>query len=146
MPIKPSDNPLLGTWRMTAWTSRNVATGETSDAMGGRPHGYITYGPDGRMMVLVIRADRDAPAALVPTDAEKLALYDSMFAYAGTYEVDDEKVRHFIDISYNEAWTGTEQLRFYSIEGRTLTYVGEPARHPVTGEMVVHTVIFEMVT
>jgi hypothetical protein len=130
---------------MISWTRRNVATGETADAMGGQPDGYITYGPDGRMMVVVVRADRQAPAALVPTQAEKLDLYDSMFAYAGTYAADDEKVTHFIDISYNQAWTGTEQVRLYSIEGRRLTYVSEPAKNPIDGETVVHTVIFDKV-
>jgi hypothetical protein len=35
----------------------------------------------------------------VPTSEEKLALFDSMIAYAGRYTLDDEKVVHHIDVS-----------------------------------------------
>jgi hypothetical protein len=93
-------------------------------------------------MVLVLRGDRKKPTGLVPTDAEKIALYDSMFAYAGTYSVDDKKVLHHIDLSWNEAWTGTTQIRFLKLQGNELTYISAPARNPMNGRDCVHTVIF----
>jgi hypothetical protein len=49
---------LLGTWKMVSWTREVVATGETSDAMGPNPIGYIAYHADGRMMALVLKRDR----------------------------------------------------------------------------------------
>ena len=64
----------------------------------------------------MLRGDRRKPAALVPTDEEKIALYDSMFAYAGTYSVDHEKVVHHIDMSWNQSWAGTDQVRFLQVE------------------------------
>ena len=33
---------LLGTWKMVSWTKKVVATGETSDAFGPDPVGYIS--------------------------------------------------------------------------------------------------------
>ena len=88
---------LLGTWKMTSWKREIVATGETIDTLGPDPIGYINYGPDGRFYALVVGRDRLTPATLPPSDAEKLKLFDSMLAYAGTYSVDDEKAIHHVD-------------------------------------------------
>jgi Lipocalin-like domain len=133
---------ILGSWQMVSWTIKDLSTGQISPALGDNPVGYITYTPEGRVMVLVLRGDRRKPAALVPTDAEKVALYDSMFAYAGTYSVDDEKVLHHIDMSWNEAWTGTTQVRFLRLQGDMLTYTSSPAPNPLNGHDCVHNVIF----
>jgi hypothetical protein len=74
---------ILGSWKMTSWTYEILETGEIKDALGKNPRGYINYSPEGRMMVLVLGEDRPLPKALVPTPEEKVALYDTMFAYAG---------------------------------------------------------------
>ena len=138
-------NPLIGTWKMTSWTRELTATGQKSDALGPSPIGWISYSRDGRMMVVVVRSDRKAPAALVPTDSERISLYSSMLAYSGTYTVDDEKVTHNIDTSWNQAWTGTKQVRFYKVDGKTLTLRGAPAKDAVDGMESVYTVIWEKV-
>jgi Lipocalin-like domain len=134
---------LLGTWNMTSWKKEFVATGKAIDALGPDPVGYINYGPDGRFYALVVRRDREAPTSLPPTDAEKLRLFDSMLAYAGTYSVDDEKAVHHVDTSWNQSWTGTNQVRFYKLEGDTLTINGAPARDPYTGQEVIHRIEFK---
>jgi hypothetical protein len=56
----------------------------------------------------------------VVTD-ERVTLYDTMFAYAGTYSIEADKVIHHVDISWNEGWTGTDQIRFFELNGNTLT-------------------------
>lgn len=133
---------LIGTWKMASWIVEDLETGAKQDALGPDPVGMITYSPDGRVMVLVFKRDRKIPADLVPTSDEKIALYDSMFAYAGTFTVDQEKVVHHIDMSWNQAWTGTHQIRFCNLRDGVLTYVGAPAKNPMTGRDCVHTVIF----
>jgi hypothetical protein len=138
-------NPLLGTWKMTGWTRELTETKEKSDAFGPNPQGWITYSPSGRMTVLVVKSDRKAPAALVPTDPERIALYGSMLAYSGTYTVDKEKVVHQIDTSWNQAWTGTGQTRFYTVNGKVLTLRGAPAKDVVDGKESVYTVVWERV-
>src|SRR5215468_9578700 len=95
---EPKD--LVGTWRMLSWNKKAVSSDETVDAHGPNPVGYITYGADGRMHAIVVRRDRPAPETLPPTDTEKLRLFDSMLAYAGTYTLDDEKVIHHVDVNY----------------------------------------------
>jgi hypothetical protein len=66
-----------------------------------------------------------------------------MFAYSGTYTVNSDRVIHHLDMSWNEVWTGTEQLRFCKIEGSILTYTSAPAKNPLDGNEVVHTAKFE---
>ena len=94
---------LLGTWRMVSWEREFIATGEKLHALGPDPVGYLTYGADGRVHAIVVSKDRAAPAALPPNNDEKLRLFDSMLAYAGTYTLDSEKVVHHVDISWNQA-------------------------------------------
>ena len=137
-----SRNLLVGTWKMISWTVEDLLSGEKSPALGGSPSGYIAYSADGRVMVLILRSDRTKPSGLVPTDKEKVALYDSMFAYAGTYAVDGQKVAHHIELSWNEAWTGTTQIRYLHMTGDELTYTSAPARNPMNGRDCVHTVCF----
>lgn len=138
-------NDLVGSWRMLSWTYEVLETGETHDALGANPKGYIHYLPDGRMMVLVLQGDRPAPKSLVPTIDEKIGLYDTMFAYAGTFTLEHDRVIHHIDMSWNRAWEGTDQIRYLRLDGRHLTYTGAPAKNPLDGRDCVHHVKFEKV-
>ena len=45
---------------MISWSYKVVRTGETRDALGKHPHGWIVYTPE-RVMVLVLRKDRKRP-------------------------------------------------------------------------------------
>jgi len=73
------------------------------------------------MQVIGAANGRIAPASAAPPENERVALFDTMFAYAGTYSVDAGKVMHHIDISWNETWTGTDQIRLFEVSGNTLT-------------------------
>lgn len=134
---------LLGTWKMLSWYREFLDTGEKVDALGPDPMGYITYGPDGRVMTVVTGKGRKAPTGLVPTDDEKLSLFNTMLAYAGSYTLDDEKVVHHLDASWNQTWTGTDQVRFYKLNGDTLTINGAEAPDPYTGRRVIHRIVFQ---
>jgi hypothetical protein len=48
-------------------------------------------------------------------------------------------------MSWNEQWTGTQQVRRIRLDGERLTYITEPARNPLDGRECVHMVIFERV-
>jgi hypothetical protein len=84
-------------------------------------------------MVLVLNNHRERPSRLPPTDNEKIALFDTMFAYSGTYTVEPDRVIHRVDMSWNEAWSGTEQVRFGKIERNNLTLTSTPAKNPLDG-------------
>jgi hypothetical protein len=69
-----------------------------------------------------------------------------MISYAGTYTMDAEKVIHHVDISWNQIWTGTDQVRFYKLEGNILTTTSAPNRNPVDGREGRSILVWEKVT
>jgi hypothetical protein len=126
--------PQLGTWKLQSFTTEDLATGEKSALFGEHPSGYLSYGLDCRMYAILIKEGRKAPATLVPTDAERVDLYGGFIAYAGTYSIEGDKVSHHIDASWNQAWTGTTQVRQFRIDGKTLRIKTQPARNALTGK------------
>jgi hypothetical protein len=132
-PAKPlSRDLILGSWRMTSWVTTDVATGERQDALGQNPRGTVVYTPE-RVVFLILKNNRARPEQLPPSDEEKIALFDTMFAYSGSYTVESDRVVHHVDLSWNEAWTGTDQVRFCKVDEHTLTYTSSPARTRSTG-------------
>jgi Lipocalin-like domain len=113
-------NALLGTWKLQSYVVATDA-GEKSTPYGEHPNGYLSYSVDGRMQVIGTTCGRIVPHNAPPPDEERVALYETMFAYAGTYSIEDGRVTHHVDISWNEVWTGTDQVRFYEINGNILT-------------------------
>jgi hypothetical protein len=136
-------NPLLGTWRMKSYQVRTT-TGEMSTPYGVHPMGYLSYSADGRMQVIGTANGRIVSRDPAPTDENMAALHRTMFAYAGTYSLGADKVIHHVDISWNQAWNGTDQERFYELNGDTLTLTthatnsesGTQARYTVEWEKV----------
>jgi len=104
------ENPLLGTWKLKSSVQEVSATGEKYDLFGEHPDGYLSYSSDGRMYAIGtgMGDNRIKPHDVVPTDEERVKLFQTMFAYAGTYTWDVERVIHHVDISWNQAWTGTD--------------------------------------
>src|SRR5690242_19192347 len=74
-----------------------------------------------------------ASDAANPTDEHRVKLHQTMFAYAGTYTLEGDKVTHHVDVSWNENWTGTDVVRFYKLEGNTLTITTAPAKSGLDG-------------
>ena len=100
---------LYGTWRLLSFTRRVVATGEMSDLLGKAPHGFLSYGRDGRMSAILAKDGRPKPADMAKlTGEERAELFSTMIAYAGTFTIDGKTVTHHVDISWNENLTGTD--------------------------------------
>jgi hypothetical protein len=137
------DNRLIGTWKLVSVIAEDVATGEKRDAWGPDPEGYINYGPDGRMMVINTRSDRAKPKGPAPTREEAADLFQSVLAYAGRYTVEGNQVTHHVDISWNQAWTGTDQVRIARFEGNRVHLSTQPNPDPVNGRMSVRTMVWE---
>ena len=101
------DQRLIGTWKLVSVKARDLDSGEERDAWGPNPVGYINYAPDGRMMVINARSGRAKPKDPAPTPQEAADLFQGMLAYAGSYTVNGNEVTHHVDVSWNEAWTGS---------------------------------------
>jgi hypothetical protein len=127
------ENPLLGTWKLKSLVREVAATGEKINQFGEHPNGYLSYSADGRMYAIGTWDNRLKPRSVNPEDEERSKLHQTMFAYAGTYTLEGVKVSHHVDISWNEAWTGTDQVRFYKLDGNTLTITTAPNKSTYDG-------------
>ena len=53
--------------------------------------------------------------------AERAALQSSLIAYTGTYRLEEDRWITTVDVAWNPEWVGTEQTRFFQINGDLLT-------------------------
>ena len=144
--VSPAENDLAGTYRLISDTRKDLETGEVLYPYGKNPTGYIMYGKEGRMLVLVVGDERPKPASIAKaTPEQQAALFRSMLAYGGTYKFDGKKIEHHIDISWNELWTGTVAIREVQKEGNRLIYTTGPAPLSGTGRKNIATLIWEKV-
>jgi hypothetical protein len=141
-----SSEDLYGTWRLLSFTQRVVATGETSEAFGRSPRGFLNYGRDGRMYGILVRDDRPRPKDMSTVTTEQRAeLLNTMISYAGSFTVDGNTVTHHVDISWNENWTGTNQVRHIALRGEKLYITTDPQPSGIDGRMVVAELVWEKV-
>jgi hypothetical protein len=136
---------LLGTWTLVSAVREEIPSGVRTNQFGENPQGYITYGPEGRMMALITRAGRTAPADGRATPAEADALYRSMMSYGGTYSLADGVVTHHVDISWNQSFTGGEQKRHFKFEGDRLILSTPQSLDPIDGKMSVRHMTWQRV-
>ena len=138
-----AEGELPGTYKLISTTQTILETGQ---AVAMNHTGFIMYGRDGRMMVLILTGDRPKPASIDKiTDQERVELFRSMVAYGGTYKFDGTTIEHHIDISSNEVWTGITQIRDVKHEGGRLILITRPAPNPFDGKMVRATLVWEKV-
>jgi hypothetical protein len=136
------DNDISGTYKLIAEQRRIVDTGEIVSRENSL--GYLTYGKDGRMSVIIVRHPRPLPeAADKISDQERLDLFRTMVAYAGTYRFDGKVVEHTIDAAWNEVWAGTKQVRTATREGDRLIFTTPPFPFHTDGRISVNTLVWE---
>ena len=133
---------ILGSWRMTSWVTKDVATRERQHALGQIPRGTLSTHLSVSRSSLP-KTIAHAPSSSPENKKEKIALFETMFAYSGTYTVESDRVVHHVDLSWNEAWSGTDQVRFCKVDEQTLAYTSTPAKNPFDGREVVHEVTHE---
>jgi hypothetical protein len=129
---------LVGVWALRSLSLR--VPGAPRDIFGSNPKGYLIFTPEGRMMTIITRADRK-PATTIE---EQAALLQSMVAYSGQYTVGHDRIVTYPDVSWNEIYTGTEQTRYYTISGDTLSIrTAEQPSALLPGRRVVATLTYE---
>ena len=125
--------PQLGTWKLESYVTQDLTTGQKTPLFGLHPSGYLSYGADCRMSAILIKEGRKPPSTFVPTNAERIDLYNGFIAYAGTYRIEGDTVSHLVDASWNQSWTGTTQVRTFKIDGNTLSITTLPTKNALTG-------------
>jgi len=124
---------LVGAWRLKSFV-RVLEDGSRYNQLGRHPDGYLIYSADGRMSVLLVDGDRIAPRQTPPTEAERAALHGSMLAYAGSYRIEGDKVIHHLEVAWDQMRLGSDQVRYFSIEGDALTLRTPRMAGPLDGK------------
>ena len=146
MPHQLSHADLYGTWRLLNVKGRDVATGEESDFFGKSPRGSLSYSPDGRMYAILTMEGRKKPADMAAvTQAERAQLFNSVIAYAGSFTVNGSTITHHVDISWNENWTDTDQIRNFRIDGDKLYISSNAQPSGADGKLVIAELTWERI-
>jgi len=111
------DKQLLGVWKLESLYTESKVTGEKKMTYGEKPSGYAILTPEKRVMFIVTGEGRKKPVS----DEDRIAAFRSMIAYSGMYRVEADRFITQVDVSWNEAWTGTEQARFFKLQSDTMT-------------------------
>lgn len=136
---------IIGTWRLRSHRQETVETGQSHYPRGDNPAGLLTYTDDLRFSIINVPGDRKSPASVLVTDNEALDLFRGLTAYAGRYSLDGDKVTHHVEISWNQIWAGTDQVRRFKVEGDELTIVAGPGLNPRDGKMAISTLSWDRV-
>jgi hypothetical protein len=140
-----AEKDLHGTWKMISQSQKMLDTGEVRAGRGKAPRGYVMFGADGRMMGVILNENRPKPESVAKlTDQQRVELFNTMNAYAGTYKLEGNKLTYSYELTHNEV-PGRAAVREIKIEGRKLTMVNEPAPATADGKMVQTITVWEKV-
>ena len=116
---------LLGNWKLVSFFTEDVQTKQRNNIYGEHPDGVIGF-TVGRFFAVTTAEGRKAPQ----TPEEQAAAYRTVTAYSGKWHVDGEKFITKVDVAWNPGWVGTEQVRFWRIEGNKLFITSAPTLLP----------------
>lgn len=110
---------LIGSWKLDDF-ELEMPDGAVSYPYGKDLAGYLFYNADGFMSAAFMNAERGRVPDGELSEAAKASTYDQFMAYSGPFEVNGDRIRHFVEVSALEVWTGTIQERWFKIDGDRL--------------------------
>jgi hypothetical protein len=126
---KNSREHFVGAWKLVS-AVETLKDGSSRNYIDVGPNGkgYLIYSADGHMCANLMRADRAMwKDAFHPTDAEKIAAFDSFSSYCGKYEVNEAThvMTHLPETSSFPDYVGTRKKRPYVLQDDTLTFADD---------------------
>jgi hypothetical protein len=141
---RPAPEQLLGTWKLIS-NSLVDLDGNTRHPLGDKPQGYLTLTAEGRFVAILAGGTRKAGQS----DAELAALQRSFVSYTGRFTLEPNTddptgwiLRNRVEVAWNEAWVGTEQIRYLSLDGDILTITARPERSAFGDKIRLATIIW----
>jgi hypothetical protein len=113
---------LLGTWKLISFQVATEDGDERHDVYDAHPRGCLVI-TERRFTALLTAGDE-------PRNADRATLFDHLMAYSGAYRIEADKVIATVDIAWHPSWLGTEQTRFFRLEGDKLSVISAPTQHP----------------
>ncbi len=128
---------LVGTWKLVSCFVEDVESGERAPVWGEHPNGYLVLTSEGRWLVIQTAEGRKAPL----TDDDRAAAFRSLLAYSGKYRTERNTIVIAVDIAWDESWTGTEQVRYYRVDGDCLHIEAAPQAYANLGGKVMRGIL-----
>jgi hypothetical protein len=124
---------LTGTWELVRYEN-TAPDGKVTMPFGTRPRGYFTYDPTGHLSIHIMRTPPVPPFAAGDakgTDAEVRNAYDAYAGYFGTWRINPEAtaVIHIVEGALRPGYTGTEQVRPFTLNGDMLIVRPSPGEY-----------------
>jgi lipocalin-like protein len=135
---------LVGIWKLQRF-DRCIAGGACEATFGEAPVGYSVYTKTGLLMTQGYYTKRVLPKTPDPTDAERIELFKSMYAYGGRYKVEGDKLTIDVEFAWTEAWKGQPRTSTFNLNGKMLTVESSPFKSPLDGKLIFTRVVFERV-
>lgn len=110
---------LVGTWKLIAFETEFQDGSPPRPIFGKNPVGYGIFTAEGRLIAVLEAEGRK----VAKTDEERVALLRTTVAYSGLYRVEGDKWITNVDVAWNPAWHGTEQVRYFKLDGDRLDIV-----------------------
>ena len=143
-PAQDLQSSIMGVWKLSSFTRKDIQSGEMANAVGERPVGYLVYTKAGRILVFLVGSDRKAPEKADATDSERAELFKSMIGYTGTYRVEGGKIIVRADASWIQSWTGIDRTQVAEVVGNRLI-ITTTVKSPRDGRELLVTNVWERV-
>ena len=141
-----AESDLYGTWKLVSLNSKLMDSGQVDQPRGKAPTGYVSFTPDGRVTGIIVNDTRPKPESVAKlTDQQRVDLFKTMNAYAGTYKLEGNKLTYSYDVTHNQMSGQRARVREIKLEGRKLTMVNEAAPGVSDGKMRSTTTVWEKV-
>jgi hypothetical protein len=119
--VEASD--LVGAWRLDDWTIAYDDGRPSTHPFGDDARGMLIYAAEGVMSVSVTRAERvklSGENVRVVPEAERAAAFDTYFAYAGRWRLENGQMIHEVDQALNPNFVGAALARRMEHRGNQL--------------------------
>jgi hypothetical protein len=136
---------LLGAWKLLSFYDE-TDTGKRTDPFGVNPRGLMILTYEGRIALTFLNRPREQKGP-VATDAEAVALFRSMVAYVGNYQLASTPIDGGLgmtirsEVSSAPRIEGVDRKFVVWVEGGKMTMKTTPA--PVNGEAIHRTLTLE---
>lgn len=137
------ESDLIGTWTLRLWLT-HVGDRAVAAPVGEDPSGQLIYTDQGTMSAIIVRRDRSVfagPHFSSASEAEQANAARGCIAYAGTWQLQANRVVHLVRYSLFPNWIGEDLVREALLEGNTLT-LSASDQHTRSGEPVMHQIIW----
>ena len=138
---------LHGTWKLVSAVREEIPSGATTRSVRGEAaRRALNYSPEGRIIALIAHGDRRSGRERACNTGRGGGFVPQHAEYGGPItRLAGDVVTHRVDISWNEAFTGGEQKRHFTLDGNRLTLSTPQSPDPIHGRMSVRRMTWEKV-